>query len=255
MTSSFELIDDLDRQWSGGVPPDLPSLLDRVPSGEDWLKEELCAADLEWRWRLHAKLRSEKVIGGLAARPGADSYRSLLGDRFGDCECRRNLLNAEWNARSLWGDEPDLDEFAKQMPDHADWGERLQLQLYHVDPLLAVLTGRQLGEPISIRIGRDFVIGRQASGEPEAPTWIEESGRLILANAHYRVMSRNQLRIRRTRCSEVELTNLSQMIGGRFGKHQIGPMENARISLPFSVTVGEISIKLDRRVHSLDLNE
>lgn len=244
MQSAAEILDELDQQWAAGGCPDLQSLLAQVPANEPELIQELCAADLEWRWRKHADGNLSPGDDSLPAKPIAADYRILLGDQWDDPDCRRNLLEAEWCARSIWGDTPDVDQFATQMPMQADWNSSLARELAALVPLQATLTSRSLKQPISVRVNHDFIVGRQGAGEPKAPAWIAQTARLIVANSHYRVISRDQLRVRRTRLREVELSNISRVIAGTWGDHHLEPGQSARLQLPTSIKVGELEVQL-----------
>ena len=225
---SAEILDQLDRQWTSGGCPDLSALIAKVPAIEPELIWELCAADLEWRWRMHAQKDADCRDDFLPATPRAADYRRLLNDQWNDPNCQRNLIEAEWCARSIWGDSPDVEDFSKSLPTIADWNSRLGNTLNALVPLEANLTSRSMKRPFDFRVSHDFIIGRQGLSEPKAPAWVEATSRLIVANSHYRVVSREQLKVRRTRLREVEVVNVSKVISGTWGGQHLEPGESTR---------------------------
>lgn len=248
MTESSDLFDELDRLWAETGCADLPLLLSQAPKSDAWTRAELCAADLEWRWRRHQAPGSEsekEFCESIPQRPNASDYERFLVESWDDDQTRCTLLEAEWGARCVWGDGPDLDEFSKLRSDCPKWSGVLSRQLYSLLPLEAVLDGRQLRRPLTVRLSRDVVLGRQKIGEPKAPSYIEASGRLIIASSHFRSISREQLRLRRTRRNEVELTNVSKSTKGKFGSFELGPSESTRTELPLNLVVGELNMIVD----------
>lgn len=248
MTGWELLLEQIDEQWKIGAPPDLKTLLVQVPADEGALRVELCAADLEWRWRTEFPAESLGADSrpSLPEKPKASDYRELLADHWDDMACRRNLLEAEWCARSLWGDPVDVDEFAQQLPSESGWSERLSQQLHGFAPLDATLQGQTPGDrPRVFRVSQEFVIGRQQKGEPAAPAWVQAEGRLIVAGRSFRDLSREQFRVRRTKLLEVEVTNLSKN-EVQFVDSTLLPQAAMRIDLPFEVEAGTLKLAIDR---------
>ena len=241
------LLEQLDEQWARGQTADLAALL-RMVHGEDGndLRVELCAADLEWRWRTGAEKIASKATSAatLPARPHASDYRTLLGELWDDPACRREILEAEWCARSVWGDAPDVDEFASKFSMQPDWNAELAEKLNSIIPLVIAVTRNKSDASLLVHVEHDFVMGRQSVGEPPAPAWLESSRRLVIANADNRGVSREQLRMRRTRMAEVELTNLSRVSPGRFENRILLPGDSMRLGVPWRMTVGELEISI-----------
>ncbi|MEM1227106.1 MAG: hypothetical protein AAGJ40_15515 [Planctomycetota bacterium] len=249
MSASTDILDEFDQQWAQFNGAHLKQFIERVPTGHDDLVQELCAADLEWRWR--TKTNAPPLAfddGGLPSKPTANDYRSLLGGAWARACCRQQLLEAEWCARSIWGDAPHVDGFAKQMPEVHDWKTVLSRKLNDIVPLHVELRHQSGTSSMAARVSHDLVIGRQTSHEPVAPVWVESSARLIIAGAQDRRISRQQLRVRRTRLREVELTNVSTSTGGWWGEYRLDPGESTCIPVPTSIHVGD-------RIISLSLND
>ena len=238
----MDLLQLLDDQWSSGKA-DLASLIQQVPASDQLLARELCAADLEWRWRVAHNANSTNANTAADDPPSAADYESLLSNQWGDIACQRDLLEAEWCARSLWGDQPDVDQFAKRLPSVDGWQLSLAGQIDGLVPLGVILEGNSLKRPLTIRVSHRFVIGRQGSGDPQAPGWRIENQRLIVANSHYRTISREQLLVRRTRTLEIELTNQSQVAPFQSAEVQLEPGKSIRLALPAVVEVGEVKVR------------
>lgn len=230
-----ELIQALDEQWAAGKP-DLAALLQQVPAGNAELALELCAADLEWRMR---NLSREST-----ALPCAQDYADSLGFQWTELPCRRNLLEAEWCARSLWGDCPNVDRFAENLPEVQDWADELSRQLNGLVPLIIRLDGNSLrGMQPHFRANDRFTVGRQGTGDPAAPGWSSEQNRLIVANAHFRKISREQLQVRRTGTKEIELANLSSAVPIQSGSIDLLPGASDLIALPCRLQLGEVNLE------------
>ena len=238
----MDLLQCLDDQWSNGGA-DVAELLKQIPAGNQQLAIELCAADLEWRWRLAKGEADKSTPHGSHSIRSVTDYKSLIGDLWSRLECRRDLYEAEWSARSLWGDEPDVDEFASQLPSINGWNLELARQIDALEPLAAVLGGQSLKRSLTLRVSHQFVIGRQGSDDPPAPGWSIDKQRLIVANSHYRMISREQLQVRRTRVREIELANLSHSVPFQYPKIQLQPGQSTRLTLPIAVKVGEVNIQ------------
>lgn len=247
-----KLLDDVDRTWSSGVAANLGELLAQVPAGSAELRVELCAADLEWRWR---SASAERATGSpsctqLPAKPTAHDYHRLLAEYWDDLNWRRTLLEAEWCARSLWGDAPDVDVFASQLPTQTQWHLQLAEQLHALSPIEATVTDAKHPEPRVLRVSHDFVMGRRQLGESEAPAWLGASRRLLIANEDVRELSRRQFRVRRTKAYEIEITNTSKNRVD-VGFRSLAAGEWMRTPLPFAFAVGDLRVMLDRVVDEL----
>lgn len=242
--SAEELFDALDNAWSSGSGMSVSRLLTKVPLESVETAVELCAADLEWRYRSD----SDQACFGLPCRPQAADYAKLLAEFSPDERLRKNLLEAEWCARSLWGDAPDIDQFAQQFAHQIagdeSWREELAEQLCTLAPMYGTLASPSLKHGCSLILSSNFCVGRQSRDEPPAPTWNPKNNRLIVANSHYRVISRDQLQVRRTRRREVELKNVSSSIGGVWGKHPLGPGQSQRLRLPCEIGIGEMTLSI-----------
>ena len=95
------LLDRLDFLWKDGLAPDLNELLTDVH--DPVARAELCAADLEWRWRSQGS--------GPIMAWSASNYQAMMGTAWSLPACRQLLIDAEWLARSAWGDKPHIDHF------------------------------------------------------------------------------------------------------------------------------------------------
>lgn len=238
-----DLLDQLDRQWLAGGPADLRALLNAVSPDDDESSRELCAADLEWRWRV----ATERNAGDFPARPRGHDYADLLADHWHLIQCKRDLLEAEWCARCVWGDAPDVDQFASRLPTIENWTSHLIAQLQTLVPWSIDLSSSSLKRPMRLTASGDFVIGRQGAKEPAAPAWSAKTSRLIIANAHYRVISREQLRVRRTRTRQLQLTNVSKTTLYRSEDIRLQPGESTQVEFPCTLSVGELDITIDLR--------
>ena len=234
----MDLLAILDEQWSDGRG-DVADLLGKVGNDNSQLAIDLCASDLEWRWRLsHDVTDSDTAI----TRSAVD-YRPLLGDRWDDLDVQRELYEAEWIARSLWGDQPHVDEFAAQLPEIDQWNDELAQQIDSLSPLTVTLQGESLKRSLSVRVGPTFVLGRQGTNDSPAPSWSIKEQRLVVANAHFRTISREQLRVRRIRESELELKNLSKVVPFENEDFLLQPSAAILTPLPVTLKVGELDLQ------------
>lgn len=143
-----DLIDEFERRWNTGKPPQIGSFLSlpsfRKVSSCDRLDflVELILVDLEYRWRgklgarygtgiSFGKLDSQelphsfaKVEDYVAAYPEISSKDYLLG----------RLLEEEFRVRQRQGDDPSVEEFVARFP-------RLEARLRHKLPMLATCQG------------------------------------------------------------------------------------------------------------------
>jgi hypothetical protein len=139
----MDILDDFDRRWRAGERPDLAPLIASLRAqGDDELCVELCAADLEWRWRARQHKPSSRSHSLSSASshspptaalrnraqhfadpaphpneplkntgPLAIEYESLLDSLLRDHRYCQRMLEAEFLARSQRGDAPDIDAF------------------------------------------------------------------------------------------------------------------------------------------------
>ncbi len=246
MHSTLDLLDKLDSQWQLGSRADLSALLEMVPT--DHRREmcvEICAADLEWRWRTSAaRHQLNQTFEGehLSNRPRSVEYIRYLGGLWDDPDCRRRILEAEWSVRSVWGDSPDVDSFATQLPDRVDWHLELEHLLDGIAPL--IISVDRNPEPLVCRIPSRFVLGRQNSDEPSPPAWIASSNRMIVKEIEYRNLSREQIRFRRTRAQEIELSNISANVGVLLHCGTLLPGQRERVATPITIAIDQCEIEI-----------
>jgi hypothetical protein len=175
-----------------------------------------------------------EMAKNLNAVPRASDYRKLLGDVWESGGVQQELLEAEWLARSRFGDRPDVDDFARQMPDNELWRDELGNLLDLIAPLrLSFHDGRE--EVMECRVPAQFVIGRANRKDPDAPAWNATENRAIVADAQVRSLSRNQLSVRRVRLEEVELVNVSRLIPTKLESKTLYPGEMIRRELPLTL--------------------
>lgn len=222
MTSMDTLLDRLDFLWKDGLAPNLYDLLTACddPVG----RAELCAADLEWRWRMQGQ-------NPLTAWP-ASAYQAFLGDAWSLPACRQLLIDAEWLARSAWGDKPHIDDFVT----HHQLAESHRGGLWKkLDQVvqMKLIVGCNSKDVLEFTVPLDITLGRQNSWEPCAPAWIPETGRLVVADIQQRSISRKQLGLRRVRVEEIELINFSERRTLKIDIYEIAPGGTMNAFLPF----------------------
>lgn len=240
---SDDAFDLLDQHWSSGDGIALPPLLETLDVGETPSIIELCAADLEWRWRTYAE-GGGSPVHGLPRRPFAKDYRELVGQLWSMEIHQRNLLEAEWCARSVWGDQPDVFTFAEPFAQWSGWTDELSAQLNRLRPMTAAVDGPGFKQPQALAITHDFVIGRQGADDLPALSWDEMNNRLVVAAPTYRRISREQLRVRRTRIAEIELSNISRSVDGSWGQHYLAAGASMRLPLPCKIGIGSVKLHL-----------
>lgn len=248
MSPALDLLDRLDAHWKTRNRDDIRVIYKSAEMQADSAADriDLCAADLEWRWRTHSEPLSVEVAKGMReskAFPVASDYRSLVGPLWELPECRKRLLEAEWLARSQFGDRPDADDFARQMPEHATWPEELASLLDTVAPLQMMFhDGHAL--MLSSPAPAKFVIGRATREEPDAPAWNAKDRRAIVANVDYRQLSRTQLSVRRVRLEEIEVTNISASTPTQLPFTTLHPGQTARSAVPLRITFNRFTLHI-----------
>lgn len=181
--------------------------------------------------------------GRITAVPRAKDYQSLLGPLSKLPECRKRLLETEWLARSQFGDRPDVDDFAHQMPENETWSDELADLLNTVAPLLMTFhEGHTIA--FSCPAPSQFVIGRGNRDEPDAPAWNAKERRAIVANTDYRRLSRSQLSARRVRLEEIELTHISKNAPIELLFVAINPGKTFRCGLPLRITFDRFALNI-----------
>lgn len=237
---SLDLFDRLDHFWKNHTGDDIVAILDLAAKRAEStaLRVDLCAADLEWRLRIGTQSltkSSRRAVSRLSAIPRAIDYRKLLGADWELPNVQKHLLEAEWVARSRFGDRPDIDDFALQLPSHTAWRDELASLLDLIAPLRLSFLNQMDETVLSAAVTAEFVIGRAHREEPDPPAWNARKCRAIVAKATFRSLSREQILVRRVRVEEVELVNLSRLIPTQFNKETIKPGEKLRRALPLTL--------------------
>lgn len=245
MASLDELLIRLDSQWMLCKVPTLADYLSELPETEHDAKTELCAADLEWRWRMSENprlQRSRVTASDITLRPSASEYSQLLGESWDREVCRQQMTESEWIARSTWGDEPHVGEFVGQDPFRLSLTESLVEQLELVAPMRLRV---ERGNEIVFEIGNlnTLTIGRQRRSEPAAPAWVPESRRLVIADLAENTFSRDQCRLKRVRAREIEMTNLSTKNALAISFCVLDPGESYHFSVPFEFSINNFNLQ------------
>lgn len=233
MTSTDALLDRLDFLWKDGLAPNLNDLL--AGCHDPMARAELCAADLEWRWRVQG-------LSPITAWP-ASNYQAILGDAWSLPACRQLLIDAEWLARSAWGDKPHIDHFVA----HHQLAESQKGSLWKkLDQVvqMKLIVGCSSKNVFEFSVPFDITLGRQNSWEPSSPAWLPDTGRLVVADMQQRNISRKQLGLRRVRVEEIELINLSERRALKIDIYEIAPGGTMNAFLPFVFSYNNLSISV-----------
>jgi len=236
---SLDLLDRLDHYWTNRSGDNIEAIFHLAETRSDPLdmRVDLCAADLEWRLRTGAESlakSSRRAVTHLSAMPRAIDYQRLLGADWESPCVRQQMLEAEWVARSRFGDRPDVDDFARQMPCKDAWRDELASLLDLIAPLQLSFYNND-ESVMSCPVPAKFVIGRAKRDDPDAPAWNEKEKRAIVASYQYRSLSRAQIALRRVRLEEVEVVNLSRLIPCKLDVGILKPGETIRRPLPLSL--------------------
>jgi len=170
----LDLFDRLDAHWKSRNSDDISALSKAAETSCEStdVRIDLCAADIEWRWRIRSGPLGIDTANAECATavPLAKDYQPLLGSLWTLPNSRKRLLEAEWLARSQFGDQPAVDEFARQMPEYETWPDELAGLLDTVAPLqMTFHDGHTLVS--SCPAPPRFVIARSTRDEPDAPAW------------------------------------------------------------------------------------
>jgi len=245
--SPLDFFDRLDAHWKSRNADDIRVILKSAELQGESPRDriDLCAADIEWRWRTRTgPLGTEPLKAArITAVPRAKDYQSLLGPLWDLPECRKRLLESEWLARSQLGDRPDVDDFARQIPENETWSDELADLLNTVAPLLITFHEGHTTE-LSCPAPSRFVIGRGNRDEPDAPAWNAKERRAIVANTDYRRLSRTQLSVRRVRLEEIELKNISKSAPTELSFTSIHPGQTLRCNLPLRITFDRFALNI-----------
>ncbi|MEZ6150076.1 MAG: hypothetical protein R3C09_08125 [Pirellulaceae bacterium] len=292
----MDILDDFDRRWRIGERPDLAPLIEHLRAqGDDELCVELCAADLEWLARPSAQtilalsfpLQRNQPFPhsrNFAQRaqhfadhpphpdqhpkntgPLAIEYASLLDNLLRDHRYCQRMLEAEFLARSQWGDAPDIDAFLAEsrglgLPyaNASETSDCSSANLLDTQQVAGVLTAQldHLAQfrvsviradklLLSVRVPPQFEIGRQNRREPSPPVWLPETNRLVVANVADRNLSCHQIHIRCTRIHEVALTNTSRNVALSLESAPLRPTETTHLPTPVTVTINDLVVEIN----------
>lgn len=248
MDPAFDLLDRLDHYWKTQSGTDLAGLL-MSPDGRNApidVRVDLCAADLEWRFRTmmsDSNGASRPMAKNLLSLPRAIEYETLIGSAWQSIVVRQRLFETEWIVRNRYGDSPDVDEFARQVPDAPSWSEDLADALDLISPLQMAFQDH-FEQLFRVHAPSSFVIGRANRQDPSPPAWNGQARRAVVADGRYRSLSRNQLSVRRIRVEEVELTNLSHLIPSKLHDVTLLPGQVIRRCLPLTLFFGQIQVRI-----------
>ena len=262
-----ELMEELDHQWCKGDFPNsiLTDLIPRIAPDETDREEiicELCAADLEWRWRASEALAKDSLnlstgfeheMNSLQAspalsgwgdqsivpqRPKAADYEHLLGD---NSDLKQRMILAEWTARGLHGDKPELESFTKLFPADAHWEKRLQTALDAVSSLRAIVKYKEHQE-FSRFVPPRFEIGRQGRDEDPPLAWVADRNKLVVADLETTCLSRKQLAVLRIAENRVRISNISKNVSLDSQSEVLRPGADLCRALPCEIEIGEATL-------------
>ncbi len=248
LNSPLDHFDRLDAYWKTRGGDDIRAIYQAAESRQESadVRIDLCAADIEWRWRTRSAplgFAVAKVGHTSAAVPLATDYRSLLGPLWDLPDCRKRLLETEWLARSQFGDRPDVDDFARQMPENKTWPDELAGLLDTVAPMqMTFHEGHSL--VLSCPAPNQFVIGRGTRDEPDAPAWNAKDRRAIVAGVDVRQLSRTQLSVRRVRLEEIEIINISKNVPTELLFVTLNPGQAFRCHLPQRISFDRFALNI-----------
>lgn len=206
---------------------------------------ELCAVDLEWRWRLSLqKPLADSTNETIPRRPSARDYEGLLGSVWTNVNWRRELVLAEWRARSALGDQPLVEDFLDRNTQDVCNEDVLQEVLEEIAPCRGkvYVNTEQI---TTFRLPPHFVLGRQHLNEPVPPVWLPESQKLVVAPANELRISRLQIELHRTQVEHFTLLNVSSKVAIEFEGRQLAPLESKRLIAPFSVGILDVTLQVD----------
>ena len=244
MVSTEKLLQRLDMQWRLRCIPNLPEMLREYSNREFEGPVELCAADLEWRWRTaEMRLTSPSTNAhDIDRRPKAEAYAPLLGDHWSLAPCKQRMLEAEWIVRNAWGDSPSIDCFARQNELEESVIESMIGQLNLISTV-AITVSHPEGE-IELFDQHSLTIGRQRMREPASPTWIPEKKRLIVANKAHTNISREQIRLRRVSAWYFEVKNISESVSLKLAHGVLRAGESIQARLPYEFSINNLRISI-----------
>jgi len=216
--------------------------------GDPWeLIVELCVIDMERHWQHWATLNLDvlpraDVMDRFNALPRSGTYRAaaLAGEEGHFSEIQLNdLQRAEMKARQKYGDLPHPSEFQVELSNR-------ELEKIKRPTVSILIDGI---ESYRTKVWGTFQVGRQAKGEPRAPSFYEfgEEDKLICADGMDPSISRDQARIQllSNRFSKVE--NQSTNRGFSINEMiETNPGSSVVVKLPLTIQLGKIEVTLQR---------
>jgi hypothetical protein len=256
-----ELLDQLDQFYLLGGQVDDTGLVSRARELGMEATVELCCADLEWRWRMRSKKplaernKPATVTASFRRRsalpptivtsafPCASDYQSLLSPWWLMPKCRSTLLETEWIARSVWGDQPRVEQFLKCIGSQSLTRESLLSTLEVLSPIEIRVCNSSTPAYQQLVPSR-FTVGRQKVSEPPPPFWSVRDHRLVAWEINTMQVSREQLLVQRSRIHEIEITNLSSSRDLDIEGCRLGPRQAGHAALPFSCQINDTLITI-----------
>lgn len=238
------LLAKLDLDWTQGNPS-FDILIAKAKTLGINAVLELCAADLEWRWRKFGN----KKIGRADSTPltARDYWPHFVG-LAEDTNSRLAILQTEWLARSKWGDRPRIDAFLKDN-EYGQANRSTMLESLNVVANFELTLSSHSPNPFSIPLPVQLVIGRQMIEEPSPPIYSPETNRLILWPLEQVMVSRKQLRLERSRAFELRITNISDSRSIEINGQLLNPLKAQYLWMPSDITIAEVPV----RIRSIDM--
>jgi hypothetical protein len=234
-------------------PADYLPLLDATAQREAGheLLCQLVALDLDYRWRPDAP------HGPSAVRPPKlEDYRARF-PQLAELSPERSLalIEAEYQARQLWSDQPDYAEYLSRFP---EFGPDLKLALHvraaELDPtsVIVYLHGTRQG---SFALWLPMEIGRQRPGEPGPYQRLRARGkdRLIIARLEETQISRSHVGVELAGGKKLRVINRSASSDVWIDPDgRLDPGEHRRLDRPILLIIGDRVVRLEETYESPD---
>jgi len=237
------ILDNYDAAWQAKEIVEIHRQLIAAKTSPEILSE-LVMIDLEYRWQFSGEdcVRNDRQ---LPPRPRVEDYLEQFDTLGSATEAPLALLAAEYRVRHRFGDAPTIEPYVARFA-NAD-GIRQTLQ--RLDDEMRKLyfsIGASEDSRETRRVPYEFMLGRQAIGEPQ-PTSLHAKRRrykLIATPLENTAVSREQLMVKYNGGSKVDILNVSAETSVIVGKHRVAPSVKVTLPLPVDVSVGTLQIQI-----------
>jgi hypothetical protein len=251
METLLNRLSEIDFRWQERNPLTPEQILQGNRSALNPIElSELLAADSEWRWRssgVSADVVLDTSISWNDLRPRpVEVYWDAFPDLAEWDQARLRFVEAEFMARSRWGNPPMVSEFCTRFPEFADLEEHLQKCLEEISLLMVEQHDNPPTDPKGrppVPVRTPLSIGRQSAREPQDAFVLAEGHRLVIASNYQHGVSREHAVLTRQSVDRCLVENVSPL-GDMFVNGTLFPPGWSQLLLlPLTIEIGAVRLK------------